>query len=387
MTKKVLLIGSSFAAVPFLKRLRELSYEVHVCGMRPQEPCVTLADQYFPLDYSDPHALRNFLKENAYSAIIPDCNDVAYLTGAKLAEEFGFPGFDTVPTTLIFLEKSFFRSYLREHAISSPQSLLLEGAPQEELQKLQYPVMIKPVDSFSGRGVSKVGGADEVSAASELARQESRQGKVIIEEFIEGSLHSHSAFIRNGKIAIDFFVDEFCTVYPYQVNCSNSPSALASDLQARLRESIDRIIAHLNVVDGVFHTQFIVRGDDFYLIETTRRCPGDLYPELIMKSSGVDYIALFLAPFLGETMLATQIPRHDLWARHTISRDHDIVLGGVQNTFSSKGFIYYPIRHVGEKVVAAPFGRVGIIFIQFSDQNELFLETPRMKNYITLHEL
>jgi len=119
MTKKVLLIGSSFAAVPFLKRLRELSYEVHVCGMRPQEPCVTLADQYFPLDYSDPHALRNFLKENAYSAIIPDCNDVAYLTGAKLAEEFGFPGFDTVPTTLIFLEKSFFRSYLREHAISS----------------------------------------------------------------------------------------------------------------------------------------------------------------------------------------------------------------------------------------------------------------------------
>ena len=38
----------------------------------------------------------------------------------------------------------------------------------------------------------------------------------------DGSLQISSAFIKNKKIAKDFYVDEFTTNFQFQVNCSNS---------------------------------------------------------------------------------------------------------------------------------------------------------------------
>ena len=66
------------------------------------------------------------------------------------------------------------------------------------------------------------------------AKQFSKSGAVIAEEFVDGKLYSHSAFIKNKKIVVDFFVNEYCTVYPYQVNSSNISKQLSQKIQQGL---------------------------------------------------------------------------------------------------------------------------------------------------------
>ncbi len=85
----------------------------------------------------------------------------------------------------------------------------LQGDTPIETGSLRYPLLVKPSDSFSGRGVTKVFDRTELAAAVADARRNSRSAEVVIEEFIEGSLHSHSAFIKDQEIAFDVFVDEY----------------------------------------------------------------------------------------------------------------------------------------------------------------------------------
>ena len=62
------------------------------------------------------------------------------------------------------------------------------------------------------------------------------------------------------KIIMNFFVDEFCTAYKYQVNSSNSPSTLNKKIKKEVVNAISKIILLLELNDGLLHTQFIVNG-------------------------------------------------------------------------------------------------------------------------------
>lgn len=56
-----------------------------------------------------------------------------------------------------------------------------------------------------------------------------------------------------------------------------------------MKYDIERIAKLLNLVDGMFHLQIMIKDDIPYIIDVTRRIPGDLYPYLIEYCDGVEY--------------------------------------------------------------------------------------------------
>ncbi len=56
-----------------------------------------------------------------------------------------------------------------------------------------------------------------------------------------------------------------------------------------MKYDIEKIAKLLNLVDGMFHLQIMIKDDIPYIIDVTRRIPGDLYPYLIEYCDGVDY--------------------------------------------------------------------------------------------------
>jgi biotin carboxylase len=250
------------------------------------------------------------------------------------------------------------------------------------LKERDFPIIIKPVDSFSGRGVNKVTKARDLCAAIADSSKYSRSQQIVVEQFIEGTLHSHSAFIKKYNIIQDFFVDEFCTVYPYQVDCSNIPSLLNGRIRQRVRECIHELTKLLRLNDGLLHTQFILSNEDIYLIECTRRCPGDLYYYLISFSTSMPYIENYLHPFLGQKI---SFPSHFLeipYARHTISIAEDSVVYGFSHKIPSQEVKCFPLRVSGALIRRAPFDRIAILLALFSNTDTLFKITPELGKFI-----
>lgn len=388
MTNNVLLAGTSFSAVPIYAALKRLGFRVAVCGARPDDPCHAFADQSHAVNYAQRDDLLELVRTEGYRYVVPSCNDEAYRATAWVAEQLGLPGHDSTATTHIMHEKSAFREYALKQGFPVPRAEVIELSNPLLGDSLRFPALVKPVDSSGGRGVIKVADEAELRAASARAIQSSQSGKAIVEEFIDGSLHSHSMILKAGKAIFEVVADEFCSVYPYQVDCSNIPSYLSAQIRAEVSNCMQQLAQQLGLVDGLLHTQFMIRGQHFWIIECMRRCPGDLYYKMVEMATGVDGHELYVSPFVNLPLpQPLKVNRFNFIARHTVSAKHDCIQTGFQCKLPGKQLEVVPLKDSGLQLKHAPFDKSAILFLSLDSQKELHAVTPRLAELIQINTL
>lgn len=384
MKKKVLLIGTSFSAVPLFQELRG-DYIISVCGGLKDDPCHKYADKSFYIDYSNKEKLLQLCIDEKFDFIVPSCNDYAYNSASYVATKLNkYNGFDSYETTLLLHTKNAFRNFLLKNNLPSPKVMHVNKDLEYNTLDMKFPLLVKPDDSFSGKGITKINIENELDEAIQIAIQASKNDKIVIEEFVEGTLHSHSAFIQNGEIIIDFFVDEYCSVYPYQVDSSSLSVILTSEIKKNIRSSIEKIATLLDLKNGLLHTQLISNENRFWLIETMRRCPGDLYGLLIEKSTSFKYSEFYSNPFLNKKNELNTELNNKFVARHTISVREDIIYQSFQENIPSENVDIFTLKESGQVLKKAPLDKAGIIFSEFKNKNELKSYTKKMKEFITV---
>lgn len=386
LKKRALLVGSSFSATPIFYALKKYGLHVSVCGNDPADPCHQYADTSYLIDYSKPEELLSVVESGGFDFLVPSCNDYSYMSCARVTEKFPFPGFDAWPVATELHTKNLFRQMTERLGIPAPRYAEIIDETEVSGLNLQFPLLMKPVDSFSGRGMTKVYSESELAQAISEAKRYSRVGKVVVEEFLEASLHSHSAFLQSGAVKQDFFVDEYCTVYPYQVNCSNHPSLLSTEIKNSVREATNHISKTLGLVNGLIHTQFMVSGNDFWIIETMRRCPGDLYGYLVSNSTGVNYADLFVRSFIDLPIPDSELTSNVIFCgRHTVSDSRPQTLMSISSHIPSVSSQYVSLKNSGEILNEAPFDKAGILFAEFESQQQMLELTPLMAGYVKIN--
>ena len=381
MRKNILLCDANFCVLPILQVIKNNRYQASVVGSLLSDPAHQLADTSIDLNYADVEALHTHIAEANYDGIVPGCNDRAYLSLAYVAEKLNFPGFDSYDTVLTIHHKDRFRVFAEGKGYPIPKAI----SNIDQIDKLRFPILVKPVDSFSGKGINKAASAEELKVHWKEAEKFSSNGLVVAEEFVEGKLFSHSAFIKNKKIVVDFFVNEYCTVYPYQVNSSNVSTALHDDIKQGLREWTEQFAEDLDLCDGLIHTQFISDNKGFSLIEIARRCPGDLYSQLIQKSTGINYAALYAMPFCGISLpnrLETVEMKYI--SRHTVSVDESCTYISSRLNLDNIKVENVQLKYSGEEMKAAPYGKSGIYFIEHKSAEEMEMLTEKLKEYVVV---
>lgn len=383
-SRTAMILDAGFASLPLQQAMKAAGFRTLACSGKAQDAGMKFADATRVQNYVDSDAVLAIAREEKIAALSPGVTDVSYLSGCRVAQTLGLPGFDSPEVSDILFLKDRFRAWASRQGYPIPQAA---ATPQEALT-LAFPLLVKPVDAYSGMGITLVQDPAGLEAAVATARSVSPGGQCVIETFCEGQLYSHSAFIRGGEIACEFFVDEFCSVYPWQVNSSCLSVALSDAMRDRVSECMQAIVQDLQLVDGLLHTQFIANEQNFWLIEVTRRCPGDLYSRLIELSTGVNYSAEFVAPFLGEaSCFASRRPaRQRTIARHTVSCDtHTRFFGFSYDALPAQVIQTIPLKLPGDSLGPAPGDRAGLVFAEFDDVDALGRLTPTLRHYFSFN--
>lgn len=365
--KSALLCDASFSAIPLLEALKAKELFVAVCGSRSEDPCHTLADASFDIDYSNKKKLLKLVADNHFDYLVPGCTDVSYISCAWVADQLDLPGFDDERAVRAINHKDEYRELGKAMGYPIPAY----ETSVDNFKNVSFPALLKPMSSFSGRGIIKFDKYFSLRSFIDRGEFLALDGNVLLEEFAKGNLYSHSAFLKSGKIITDFFVNEYCTVYPYQVNSSYVSTKLSTGIQKKMRTWLERFAEDLNLVDGLLHTQFISDGKKIYLVESCRRCPGDLYSLLIQKSTGINYASLFVSSFI-ESPFPEVIQAHRRnYSRHTLSVDRDVIFMSARMALENSKISYVPIKKAGELLRAAPMDRAGIFFVESSSQSAM----------------
>jgi len=188
-------------------------------------------------------------------------------------------------------------------------------------QEVAYPCVLKPVSESSSKGVRLVHDAEELLAHfrevhgwRENARRQPLEGKVLVEEFLDGPELSVETFTRErGQTQVIGVTTKHLSEPPHFVEMGHDfPSRIEADRGAALAAAALAALAALGYDFGPAHTEVRLTAAGPVVVEVNPRLAGGMIPELVFHALGVDLVgALFAQLTGGEPNLA---PRRAAWA-------------------------------------------------------------------------
>ena len=371
---KVLLLDTAFAAAPIYDALLVAGHEVWVMGNRNSDLLAQRAqDRWIRQDYSDVTAVEARVRAGGFSRVVPGCTDVSIATCASLSVMQGH--MDASGTNTTISDKARFREISARIGMRAPKVVTMETLPATGR------LICKPVDAFSGRGISIFEASDQraLDKAIKIARAASPSGRSVMETFVEGQLHSCTGFLEGGRLVDTFYVIEGSSANPFAVDTSYVTDEVSPAYRVELEASLETLAAELTLADGLIHTQFLLAEDGAYVVEVSRRCPGDLYSLLIEFATGYPYAARYASFFVGDRIATSNGSRRHI-LRHTVTADHDSVYGGLKLDRSLLVHSFFPLQSVGQTLLARQGNRAGILFCEAPDHRDL------VKTYRQFHD-
>ena len=162
--KKVMIFGAGINQVSLIQACNELGCESVVIDPSINPPGKKIASHYFIVSSDDYNLTKEIAIKMNVSGIVTSQMENPLNIMAKLAKELGYI-FNLPETIERSTNKFLMKQAFLKHNISCAKGMLFNN--KEELTELQlssfaYPLIIKPVDSHSSRGVYRVNNFSEL---------------------------------------------------------------------------------------------------------------------------------------------------------------------------------------------------------------------------------
>lgn len=387
--KKLLILNGSHSDVPLIKAGKKLGYYVITSGNRPDLLGHKYADEYVNCDFSKPELVYETFKDFGLDAVCACSNDFGAISVAYLAEKLGLPGHDTYENALILHHKDKFKVFSKKNQIHTPIAegfSTIDDAKNFEVN-CTYPMIVKPIDLTGGKGVTRVENKDEYNKAVNYAFSMSPSKRIVVEPFIEGTHHSFSTFLVNKKVVAYYSDNEYELFNPFLVSTSAGPATDVDKVKDILISDAEKIADLLDLVDGVFHYQYILStSGEPYILEITRRNSGDQYCVPVEHSTGIPWAEWIVRAECGMSCESFPVgSKQRIWGgRHCLQADKEGIIKEICISDEIKDNIYASFMWggVGTSINNKLVDKVGILFLEYKSQEEMIDKTNRIKELV-----
>lgn len=379
--KRVLLLNASHNDERLIHALKKLGCYVITTGNRPELPGHKLADEYVYGDYTNKEEMYELAKSRQVDAVCPCCNDFGVMTAAYVTEKMGYTGQDTYETTLILHNKDKFKAFAETlGGINTPIAKSFDDL-DEALQwaaktEQTYPLIVKPTDLSAGNGIHRVDSQEELSDSIQIAFDKSRVKHIVIEPFIEGTQHGFCTYLINRKVAAICSNNEHSMINPYRVEVDTYPATQVELVQDDLIRQIERIAEALDLTDGIFHLQYIMKDGRAYILECMRRVLGNLYSipaEGLGNGFDWDYWEVRAKCGFGCDNFPAQVVQTGFWAYRALIAKKNGVYDHIQIPADIQTYVYreWMLQCPGYVIESHMSDPIGFLFMHFPTQSEM----------------
>lgn len=302
MAKKMMILGASALQVPAIKKAKEMGYEVISVDYDPEAVGFELADVKLVVSTLDQEEVLKQARIYEPDVVITSTSDGPVRTAAYVNEQLGKQPDLAYEDSLCATIKSYMRDRLKEYHVPIPQYYIVNS--EEEFwaaaEQIKGSMIVKPADNAGSRGVvlikknESTGKTDpeDIAAVYEYSKSNSRNGVVMVEEFMEGEEVSVESMTVNGKTTVITITDKMTTPPPYFVELGHvEPSRHSLELQEKIIEITKQAVAAIRLQNGPSHTEIKLTKDGPKIVELAARLGGDfITSRLVPLSTGVDMV-------------------------------------------------------------------------------------------------
>ena len=347
MKKRILILGAGNAQIDAIEYCKAHGYEVVGCSYTTVDCGIPHLDIFEQVDIKSIEGVMALAEKYGVSAIYSVGSDLAMPTVMEASTRLGLPHFITAEVAETCHSKGKMREALGD-CFEGNASFKVCSTLEEALEYNAFPAMLKPVDSQGQRGCFRVDSKKDIEEHFAVSLDYSFEGKVIIEEFIDGPEVSVNAYMQDGVMKFAIVSDRYAfDEYPGGIIKEHRVPTSFADREAE-EKTLDlsaRAAARIGITDGPCYFQIKLRdGRDPVMLEVTPRLDGCHMWNLIKHYCGADLLdACFRHLLEGESVLDGEYEmRRDEYSLEFMSKEPNTKFAGADfNTDGADYVCYY----------------------------------------------
>ena len=289
---KALVVAGGIPQITLIQELKERGIETILVDGSPTPVALPYPDKFYNVNIFDIEAVKNIAVKENVDFLITVCADQVLLVVAQISEMLGLPWYIDYQTAKCVSDKELMKEVFVENGIPTSQHVVMDKFDVDRTRHLCYPLIVKPVDAYSSKGVKKVQNDIELQIAFEEARSISRSKKVIVEEFFEGEEISVDLFIEDGKAHVLCISnsdkvkdDEYFAIFR-----GRYPAHVTDYIKNEIATVSQKIADAFGIKNAPMLVQMLTDGKRVTVLEFCARTGGAMKWLLIQHVSGVDVI-------------------------------------------------------------------------------------------------
>lgn len=189
MLRRIVVIGGGQWQLPLIQYVKDKYGFVAVVDPYPTSPGVKFANEFFQEDITQIEAVAQLLSGKEWDAIISDQSDLGIECAVQIASKLGI-NFIPIEVMEVYCKKDKSRAFCKANHIPCPEYYVCSEWKDflNLAENMSFPVVVKPSDSQSSRGITKLDNLDFESAKQAFfsASSNSRSGRIVLEAFCSG---------------------------------------------------------------------------------------------------------------------------------------------------------------------------------------------------------
>lgn len=285
--KKLLILGGNPETSALVKVANDMGVKTIVTSLRHSDDAKKYAWKQFDIDGMDVPGLVSLARSEDVDGVLVGVADILVPSYCKVCDAMGLPCYATQQIVDVFSYKDVFKATCEKYGIHGiPEFYLDEEFNKRDLEKIVYPVMVKPVDNGGGVGMTVVYEETELRNAVAIALSESKKKRFIVEKLMHCDDVGIYYTFKDGECSASCVYDRYTTDEQPGLSrvCLGGtyPSKHIDDYYSRMHKNAVRMFKEIGIKNGVLMLSAFYEDGEFYVYDTGFRLQGEA-PHLILQ--------------------------------------------------------------------------------------------------------
>lgn len=302
-----MILGASILQLPAIEEAKKMGLEVVAVDMNPEAVGFKVDGvEKEVISTIDIDKVVETAIKHKIDGVMTLASDMPMRTVAAVSQKLGIIGIDS-DTAIRATNKAEMRKCLAQNKVPVP--MFFKVSNEEEYFKVvsafKKPFIVKPADNSGSRGIFLVKNQKDtknVRDAYKYSKNYSRNGDIVVEEYMSGKEVSVETLSINGITHVIQITDKITTGAPYFVEMGHTqPTSFDEIMVKRIKKIAVDAVNAIGIKDGPAHTEIMVTENGPKIVELGARLGGDcITSHLVPLSTGVNMVRCCINIALGE---------------------------------------------------------------------------------------
>ena len=293
--KRILLLGSSIWKDIIVEYAEKNNIDLIFAGNTPSE-LDNVVKEYYRIDSTDRNAMIPFIKSLNVDGVFMGGSEPVVSRACEYVNELGFPCYCTKEQWDMCQNKQAFKDMCREFGVPC----VPEFSQDDDPSTFDYPIIVKPTDSCSAKGITVCYNSEEYKNAIGHALEYSTEKKFIIEKFIEnkGTTMSVRYIAVDGELYLEAVGDRYVLNPDHGKALITAaafyPSKYTDQYIRTVDEKVKAMFKGIGIKNGAFFMESIANPDGIWFYEMGLRVSGGQTYKITEQITGINELKMLI---------------------------------------------------------------------------------------------